>query len=369
MSLNGKTQFVETILVFPTGADGMCVDQAGNLYSASGGLSGYTVGQFNLELNAFESDFIIGLVGPTDVDFMNDSILIITNYDIDKMSAFNFNTMELVTIAEGLDGPAGIAIDDDDNIFVTNWGNAPEYHGHTITKISASGGSWTYIDSSALNRPQAIAFNHESTLIAHSDGYLYKIQDSDSTLHLWTTLGVGVGNMVFREKDSCLYAGGGHRILKIDTSGAVSTFAGSTSGYNDGDLDEALFDTPLGITFSPGEDTLYISEAGAVRRLRRIIMNGFVEVNSEETNNSDLKMYPNPLEMGDELHIESPSKEVDYIALYSTEGHLLYTHLSSNSSGNVTIPASIFSDKPSGTYIVVIVNQNGDEKHQCLIIR
>ena len=370
VAIQSQAQVVETMLSFPTITDGMDVDAEGNLYTTSGGLAGNTVGQFNLELDVFVPGYINGLYGPTDVDFLNDSILIITNYDIGIMSSYNFNTTELVTIAEGLDGPAGIATNEEGEIYVTNWGGPPTYNGHTITKISPSGESWVYIDSELLYRPQAITYNHEQTLIVHSNWKLYKIQESDSTLHFWTDLGAGVANMVFREKDSCIYGTsvGSHQILKIDILGNVEVFAGSSVGYEDGEVSDAKFTSPLGITFSPGEDTLYVSEGGDINRLRRIILTDFSGIDDMDIMNDGVSVYPNPLKKGNNLQIENLDGMVDYISLYSMDGRLIYNHFASVGLNELTVPASAFFNRPSGTYILVLVNDNGDKYHQHLVI-
>lgn len=367
MSSMGIGQITETLLIDPSVTDGMCVDKQGNVYTASGGYSGFEVGKFDVETEVFYAEFITGLTGPVDVDFLNDSILLITNYDINTASSYNMNTGELVTIAEGLDGPAGILAGKDGNyIYITNWGGAPAYVGNQIHKIDVHTGTvWVYIESDLLYRPQAIAYNLEEELLVQSNGNLYKINEADSTLSLWTELGAPVGNMVFRKKDSCIYAtaNGIHEILKIDRFGAVTTFSGGLPGDNDGDISEATYSGPLGITFSPGEDTLYIAEALGTHRLRRILMTAFTELPETDLNQNSALVYPNPLNRGDDLVVSNGNQTIDHISIYKSTGELVYTQFYNNQQYKTTIAGHAISNLATGNYLIRI--ENSDQSVMC----
>lgn len=360
-------QIVETILTDPSVTDGMCTDAGGNVYTSSGGLEGTVIGKYEAATGLFFPAEITGLVGPTDVEFLNDSVLVITNYDIDAISAYNFNSGVLSTIATGLDGPGGIEADEEGFVYVTNWGGAPEYAGHTITKISPTGESWTYIDSDLLYRPQAITFNHEGQLVVHSNSKLYKINEADSTLEFWTDLSAGIGNMVFNESDSCIYgaANSAHQILKIDTAGNVSVFAGSSSGSEDGDIADAKFQNPLGLTFSPDEDTLYIAEAGAAQRLRRIIMSAYTDLEDLDFSTEEYQLYPNPLPSGQSLTFSSGQNIVDQISIYNEAGELVHTYFP---NGSNAIPATVFQTETSGIFMVILRDSTGKEFVRKIVI-
>lgn len=367
LGLSANGQMVETVLTNPSVTDGMCTDSLGNVYTTSGGLAGYVVGRYSPVSDEFDPNFIAGLVGPTDVEFLNDSVICITNYDIDAISTYNLNTGILTTVATGLDGPGGIETDGNGFIYVTNWGNAPLYAGHTLTRISPSGSSWTYIDTSVLYRPQAITWNHENQLVIHSNSKLYKINEADSSLVHWADLPSGVANIVLNKSDSCIYgaANQAHQILKITPDGTVSVFAGSALGYVDGDISIAQFNTSLGLTFSPDENILYVAEANP-HRLRRILLQSFTNV-EEISFQGESNVYPNPLKIGESLKVENAkNKLLDQIVISDVNGRILYVHLSN--SNNEFIPASVFENINGGFIIVkILFTDNSFEYHKIYI--
>ena len=306
----GFSQQVETVASHPKIVDGLHVDEEGNVYTASGGLvGGNTIGKYTVSNDSFDAFFASGFFGTIDIDVVQDSLFIVTNFDNNSVSHYNRNTGIVSQIATSLDGPAGIAVDTNGNAFITNFGAPPAYTGHEITKITPSGNVSVYIDSSVLFRLQAICFNHNNELVVHSEESLYKVNAADSSLVHWVDLGFGVGNMTLRQEDSCIYAcagGATDQIIKITSSGVVSVLSGISSGYQDGDISVALFTNPLGIAFSPNEDTLYISEAAQGNRLRRILFNQVADLFIPQ---KDLvSVYPNPAT--DFVHVHSDNEEM-----------------------------------------------------------
>lgn len=305
-----NAQQVETITSHPKIVDGLHVDPAGIIYTTSGGLvGGNEIGRYDPSTDTFDAFFATGFFGTINIEQYQDSLFAVTNFDNNTVSRYNLNTGIVDVLATSLDGPAGIAIDTNDNIYVTNFGAPPTYSGHIITKIRPDGLSSVYIDSSALFRIQAICFNHENVMVVHSQESLYKVNASDSSLVHWVDLDHEVGNMTLRNQDSCIYACAGgetDRIIKINPDGVISVFSGSSAGYLDGDIDEALFSNPLGIAFSPSEDTLYISEALGSNRLRRILFNQVADlfIPLKES----ISLYPNPAT--ETIHIQSDFEEL-----------------------------------------------------------
>ena len=181
-------QLVETVIAsHPKIVDGLYVDQSGNVFTTSGGLqSGIQIGKFDIRLNSYTQNFALGFSGPINIASYRDSLLIVTNFDNGTVSSFNLNTRVSTYIATRLHGPAGIAIDNADNIYITNWGTYQGPEGHRIHKISSTGSVNVYVDSSALRRPQAIIFNHLGEMIVHSNQNLYKVNpvDSLSLIHI-----------------------------------------------------------------------------------------------------------------------------------------------------------------------------------------
>ena len=110
------------------------------------------------------------------------------------------------------DTPVGVAVDQHGNIFVADAGN------HAVRKITAQGEVTTIVGGMAeggqgsevrLSRPVGIIVTH--------DGFLY-ISDEGTS-----------------------------RIVRIDPEGNAKSYAGSTSGYADGSEDQARMNGPTGI--------------------------------------------------------------------------------------------------------------------------
>lgn len=168
-------------------------------------------------------------------------------------------------------------------------------------------------------------------------------------------MGFDLGNMTFRKKDSCIYGAsiGGNKIIKITSTGEVSIFAGSTAGYQDGDISVAQFNKPLGIAFSFTEDTLYVSEGGNVNRLRRIIMNQSVNINQSASR--EINLYPNPA--NGLVHIKiQPNDEISKVVVKDLNGKIVYAeNVYETLSNRKTIDLSILSD---GMYFLQLINAN-----------
>ena len=326
IALQINAQVVETVISDPELRDGLHIDLLGNIYTTSGGFAGFEVGQYDIQTETFNPNFATGFFGPVDVDQYQDSLLIVTNYDNNTVSSFNLNTNEHNIIATGLDGPSGLVIDAQENIYVASWGNAPNYAGHQVHKISPSGQVSLYVDSPVLYRPQAMTTDLDGKLIIHSNEKLYRVNDIDSTLQLWIDVGAVIGHMAFRQKDSCIYATANYKILKINPSGEISTFAGTTVGYQDGQIGSAKFKSLLGIDFSPTEDSLYVCDSGyseSPGRLRRIVMNPLVE--TVELENNEINIFPNPVQH--EMSIIQPVEIEATIEIYDILGNLLLSEL------------------------------------------
>ena len=348
-----KSQTVETVASHSKIVDGLYVDPSGNVYTSSGGLvNGIEIGQYNIQTEIYNPYFATGFSGPINIAGYQDSLLIVSNFDNSTVSSYNLNTSAVEVIATGLDGSAGIAIDENDNIYVTNFGVDPTFTGHTIQKITPDGASYIYIDTSALLRPQAICINHENDIIVHSNQKLYKINPVDSTLYEWVNLGFEVGNMTFRYKDSCIYAGAGgnkQQIIKITAQGIASTFAGSIQGYQDGPIASAKFHNPLGVAFSPDEDILYVSEAGGANRLRRILMDNPSSFGSVVK--SSIKIFPNPT--AEKINIFQEDNEILQVEIYDFYGRLITSK--TDDANTISINISQFS---KGLYFVKIISND-----------
>lgn len=353
-------QVVETILSHPKVVDGLYCDEQGNVYTTSGGLtSGYTIGKYDPNTNQFDPNFSSGFSGPINIASFNDSILLVTNYDDNSLKSYHKNTGQVSTVATSLDGTAGLAIGPQGNAYITSFGGPPMYNGQRVFKYSPSGILTVFIDSSALFRPQGITFDHLGNLYVASMtntnnfGRIYKVNAGDTVLQLFATVGSGIGNMAYRQKDSSIYFPSNHRIMKLDLQGNLSIYTGNfLAGYIDGNLADARFQFPLGIAFSPTEDTMYIAEANSIRRLRRIVMHQTLHIPFVEA--FKYSVYPNP--STGSITIELPQKtdiKIKQVLVFDTSGKSIQSLKITEQQQLISI-----ATLPKGIYYIRIESEN-----------
>ncbi len=195
----------------------------------------------------------------------------------------NFKTSTVTTIAGALEvgfvnakgtsarffHPTYLTADDDNNIYVTDFGN------HAIRKIDPEGNVTTFAggnDTGYIDGPRLMAKFNSPEGILYYKGDLY-IADYHNNLIRKISLATGIVstfagtrgegfkngpalsakfnaacNFCFDKKGNFFIADRlNHKIRKIDTLGNVSTYAGSSRGYKDGFVLEAQFDQPVGI--------------------------------------------------------------------------------------------------------------------------
>ncbi|WP_282111568.1 IPT/TIG domain-containing protein [Maribacter stanieri] len=177
-------------------------------------------------------------------DLFNNSIRAITPSG-EVTTLLDLNSSELIPVlGQNFSfNPDGLAIDDEDNLYIT------ERSSHSILKVAFSGeisriagdGTSGYVDGNGTSAK----FSYPKDIAVDSNGNLY-VTDN--------------GNNVIR---------------KISTSGDVSTFAGSTvSGFSNGSGAIASFNYPQGITID-SQDNLYVVDVGN-HSIRKIDMLGSV---------------------------------------------------------------------------------------------
>lgn len=351
--INSNAQLVETLTTHSKIRDGMYVDADGNIYTTSGGWqNAFEIGKYDLDTESFTYDYFTGVNGPIDIDERANGDYIVTNFNTSTVVALDTSTNQITQIASGLDGPAGIAIDEEDNIYISNYGVYPLYDGHQIHKITPEGIVSVLADSPLLFRFQAMVFNGEGELIVSSQTKLYKVDTTTGELVEWVDLETfGFGHMLYRTQDNSIYgtASGEHKIYKINAQGEITIFAGSVAGIVDGDLETALFNSPLGIEISPDENIIYVTDSN---RLRKITID--VTLGLTETSLHSLKVSPNPTT--NELVTVFNENAADLsMALYDVSGKLLFSKNMNQLQQTLDLTAY-----KSGMYFLNI--SNGDTK-------
>lgn len=195
--------------------------------------------------------------------------------------------------------PISLAIDSQDNIFVTDTNN------HLIRKITPNGVVTTFAGSAqgyADGTGTTVKFNYPYGITIDANDNLYVTDANNFKIRKITSAGVvttiagstqgfadGIGtNAKFMtpagiviSQDNVLYVTDqkNNRIRKITANGEVSTFSGSSQGYTDGTKETARYYWPAGITID-SEDNLYISDTYN-NKIRKINTDGEVSPNNE----------------------------------------------------------------------------------------
>ena len=193
-----------------------------------------------------------------------------------------------VSVALFREGMGGIAVGSQGDIYVDDTNNG------RIRKISAAGQVSTFAgkaskgfvdgDTSVAEflNPNAILFDKQGNMyVADNGNYcIRKITPAGKVSRFTGTATVGTADggpgiaqfhyiydMVL-DKDGNLLLSDGDRIRKVTPSGEVSTIAGSTTGYADGDGPEAKFNYPAGLAIDT-DGNLYVADA-MNNRVRKI---------------------------------------------------------------------------------------------------
>ncbi len=181
---------------------------------------------------------------------------------------------------------SGITSDNQGNIYVSDLDNS------RIRKISATGDVTTvagngiagYVDGKAdvaqFSSPTGIVIDKQGNLFVADLNRVRKIATSGvvSTFAGGDSSGYRDGqqrealfsiisDMVI-DKDGNIYLSDGNRIRKITPQGIVSTIAGSTPGYQDGDASSAKFFSPIGLAIDK-QGNIYVADLSN-HRIRKI---------------------------------------------------------------------------------------------------
>lgn len=166
---------------------------------------------------------------------------IITDIEVSTIAGSTQGDADGTVLNAQFKGPAGITVDNQGNLYIADQTN------YRIRKITSSGVVSTFAgstlgdaDGTGINAK----FNFPSGVALDSHGNLY-VTD--------------------------LY---NNKIRKITPSGVVSTFAGSTPGYEDGTGTNAKFKEPYGIAID-SQNNLYVTDRGD-NKIRKITPDGVV---------------------------------------------------------------------------------------------
>ena len=177
--------------------------------------------------------------------------------------------------------PTGAALDGQDNVYIADWGN------HSIRKITPGGVVTTLAGNGtqgfADGTGSAARFNYPYGITVDGQGNVFVADEQNHSIRKITPAGVvttlagngtigfvngnvsvakfsfpsgvvidGQGNMYVADR-------GNHSIRKITPAGIVSTVAGTTQGFADGDAGTARFNQPYGLALD-AQGNIYVAD-------------------------------------------------------------------------------------------------------------
>jgi sugar lactone lactonase YvrE len=229
------------------------------------------------------------------------------------------------TLVSGLAGPTGHAISPDGQFLYVS-----QYSNSSIAKVDLSDGTWTtFVSGNGIQGPDGLSFDEAGNL------YITNFQNPDvlradplGNVSLVATLpGTRTGYCDYR--DGVLYVAGNtsHRIYSVLPNGDWSILAGTgVAGHVDGAALDAQFDRPNGICVSVSGDTLFATDNGTQRSLRRIVLGdptAAVETLGSLDSELDVRLSPNPFSHRSTISYALPGAGGVSLAVYDAAGRIV----------------------------------------------
>ncbi|WP_291274392.1 SMP-30/gluconolactonase/LRE family protein [Flavobacterium sp.] len=272
------------------------IDTSGNVTTLAGnGTNGYldangANAQFNHPYGVAVDEY--GNVYVTDRD--NNKIRKIDpNGNVTTLAGSNLGYTDGNGVSAQFNYPQGIAVDRYRNIYITDIGNYKirkiDTSGNVTTLAGSTGGQADGLGTNAkFSGPNGIAVDASGNVYVSDQGY-NRIRKIDPTGNVTTIAGSSTGyadgigieakfstpNGIIVDNSGNVYVAdtNNYKIRKIDSSGYVSTLAGSSFGFLDGSLTNAKFKGPRGLTVD-ATGNLYTTDY-QLHKIRKITLTGY----------------------------------------------------------------------------------------------
>lgn len=342
-------QQVETLVSGPsTFNDGLAVDVHGNIYASE--YYGQTVTK--ITPSGETSIFVSGLDSPNGLTFGPDGFLYIPNVGSNQI--FRVDSTGAKTVFAQVPKPSVVYFVNDTTMM------AGSYTNNSMYTVNLEGEATLWHSGSPLNGPIGILIDDDDNLYVSNftDGKVFKVDSLKNFVEIADLPGwLGFMTMVGDNIYASAYNRNKIYRIPLDGSGAV-VFAGTgTLGVADGSLLQATFNTPNGITASITGDTLFISQYNT-RSLRMITgMLSTTSLGSNVTQPEGYSLspnYPNPFNPSTNISFTLPSREFVSITVYDIIGNIISkmeNHIYDAGTHNVKFDGSNLS---SGVYLYKI---------------
>jgi len=329
-----SAQTVSTVVPGPsTFNDGLDIDMEGNIYASD--YFGTTVTKITPAGNT--SIFASGFSSPNGLKFGPDGFLYVPSVNTNKISKVSLSgtVSDYLTISN----PAELYFDSDGLLYVANYTNS------TISIVDTAKNITVLFSGAPLNGPIGVLKDSTGTLYIgnFTDGKVFRIDNGTDFVEIGD-LPSWLGFMILVGENIYATAYQTHRIYKIPIDGSgQSIFAGTGSpGNTDGNVLNAQFNNPNGITATSTGDTLYVSEY-TPRRLRMItgVLNP-TSVSNDENIVSEFELfqnYPNPFNPVTNIKYSINTRQFITLKIYDVMGNEIATLVN--------------EEKPAGKYEII----------------
>ncbi|HEU5134116.1 MAG TPA: hypothetical protein VFU13_03130 [Steroidobacteraceae bacterium] len=245
--------------------DGLSVDANGDIY-VSGGPGGQNILRITPEgqMSTFAAGF-----NTNGSYFDSHGNLFVANYGESSVRKITPEGV-VTTFASSLDGPAGIWVDPDDNVFVSLFGANFSGVGATVLKITPDGVVATYATGGGLQDVIGIVGDENGRIYASNwaGGSLFDITDGNVNLLAANT---GRTNMICYSNGYIYMPSPADALVRrVSLEGTVETFVGTTTRQTiDGPLAIADFERPNSCAFTPDGTIMYVMDRdnGLLRKI------------------------------------------------------------------------------------------------------
>ncbi len=345
----------QTVTTFTDGTpdDDIAIDSNGNIYCSN--YVGDTV--FKFTPSGVGTPFITGLITPNGLAFNSNDELYVCDGQGDTIYKYDINGTELESYdnAGNLDHPSGIvkSFDSDTMIFT-------EFVGNKIKSLAPDGTIDDISLAPELNGPVGLAIDESGVLYVgnYNDREIFRVLaygDLEYIAQLPTD-GGPLPNLGFIAYAQGMLWGttmGSDKIYAVNPNAVdeIFLFAGSAQGSMDGDINQATFNTPNGITFDTSGNTMYITDFGT--KNLRIISDVVLEVEEITLKKSEVRLFPNPSKEVLNISASLPQPANYTIVASDISGKEIFKKdiISGTDQISETINVSSWS---SGTYLIEI---------------
>jgi|TARA_B110000438_G_scaffold289433_1_gene324003 sugar lactone lactonase YvrE len=250
--------------------DGLAVDSTGNIFIPSG-FGDPTV--WKIASDGALTEFASGYQSAVGIAIDSQDNLFVNDY--------RGNALTMITpagvktdFATQLNGPAGVAIDSQGNIYVTLFGANFSGTGASIIRFTPEGVQSPFASGAPLRDIIGIAIDDADNVYVSNwvSGNLYKISAGTTTPVLFATIpdSANINQITYSKGYIYVPTPNEDKIYRVDLAGNIELLAGvGTRGLKNGPALESTFGGPNSAGANAAGDTLYVVDA-TLNNLRAI---------------------------------------------------------------------------------------------------